>query len=245
MSKSFKPIFTPIGGAEPQGDNSKGAEEKTNFQAQIEQLLKEKAVAEREIERLKKELELTSGEKKKLERLIARLREELDHKNERLKELENSLKETETLNSMIEKFCLSLKEDIFRTKHRLIGDFVQISKRVLKEFLMSDVLPKEDLVSKVLEEVFREVINIKGSVVVFVNPNYMNKVLEFVAHMKDKAGNTIEIEVEEDSSLKEGEVRIESPKLIVERLNDEALEEIFHEVLRDALEGSQGLREGS
>jgi len=103
---------------------------------------------------------------------------------------------------------------------------------------MTDVLPKEEVITKVLEEVFTRVADLKGSVKVYLNPQNVDGAYELTGAFSDKISGRIEIEILADSSLREGEVVIETPKFVIERKHDEILEEIFREVLKRVLEGS-------
>ncbi|MDQ7082633.1 MAG: hypothetical protein Q9N34_06540 [Aquificota bacterium] len=72
----------------------------------------------------------------------------------------------------------------------------------------------------------------------------MDRVLDLTADLKAKIGDRVEIEVSSDPGLAEGEVRIETPKFIIERRHGEILEEVFREVIKHVLERGEDLREG-
>ncbi len=131
-------------------------------------------------------------------------------------------------------------EEKSKTEERLkeLQEELETLREVIKEFLLSDVVPKEDLVTKILEEVFERSFDLKGSVKVVLSPSDIDRAFDFIAGLKEQLGGKVDIEVIKDKSLKAGEIRIETPKFVIERKHEEIMEEIFREVLGHALEGS-------
>ncbi|GEM_PF-2017118 len=228
MSKEFRPIFR-VG-----NPTSQIAE----FRSDIQKLTEERNRLERELSGLLKRLQELEGENTGLREEIKNLRERLQEKEEELERVSKNLADRENVRRMAEELADKVTQQLRGLKDSLRNDFVHIAREVIREFLMTDVLPKEEVVTKVLEEVFTRVTDLKGSVKVYLNPQNVDGAYEFTGAFNDKISGRIEIEILTDSSLREGEVVIETPKFVIERKHDEILEEIFREVLKRVLEGS-------
>ncbi|NPA40847.1 MAG: hypothetical protein GXO18_01030 [Aquificae bacterium] len=228
MSKEFKPLF---------GIEKVQEEEEKTFQEDLNRILKEKNRLENLVKTLEEELKTLQQEKKKLLEERNTLRIRLEEMEGEISKLKHSLQENKVQEEIIHKLAQNIKGEVDKVKEEVREEFIQLSKVVLKEFLMTDFLPKEELISKVLEGIFERGIDLKGELKVFVNPSQVEGVFEFIAGLGERMEDKFNIEVVGDETLKVGEVRVESPKFVIERLNEEAIEEIFREVVRNALEG--------
>ncbi len=232
MSKKFRPLF-PIDSSE-----AKEREESNSFNETLNNILREKAQVEKELEAVKKQLTLLRKEKEELLARINQMESDLRGREEEIDKLRKALQNAKVEERLTHELCSKLTLDVHSLRTELLEDTLDISKKVLKDFLMTDILPREELITKVLEDIFEESIRLKGNVKIFVNPVHIDTVFNLIGELKAKADSELEIEVVGDESLRVGEVRVESPRFVIERLNDEAIEEIFREVLKSALEGS-------
>ena len=226
MSKDFKPLF------------SSTLEYSLKFRDEVQKLREEKRVAEEKLRELEEQLERLERENKELLEEVKRLRQEVEERDRKLEEISERLKSFEIEKEIAEKVAERIEESLSKTKEELRSSFINLSKEILKEFLMTDVLPREELLLKILGEVFEKFVDLKGSVRIVLNPTDMGSVLEFIGGIKEKLGDRVDIEVVSSEEIKPGEVRIETPKFIIERKHEEALEEVFREAVRRALEGS-------
>lgn len=232
MSKRFRPIFA----------TEKGSEE--TFRDEIQSLLDEKRRLEERVRGLEEEVKVLKEKNVSLQEEVGRLKGELAVREKELNSLKEEIRSREALSKVVEALKDSVEQRIGNLKEDLKEEFLSLAKEVIREFLMTDVIPKEAVVTTVLEEVFKTVADVRGRVTVFLSPKDLDRVFDLLADLKERIGDRVEVEISSDPSLKEGEVRIETPKFIIERRNDEILEEVFREVLRHAFERGKDIREG-
>ncbi|MDQ7038369.1 MAG: FliH/SctL family protein [Aquificota bacterium] len=230
MYKRFRPIF--------------GTKDETTFQDRTREILEERNRLEERIRELEREVETLTNRNKALEEDLRRLEEEIRRKEEDLKVLREKLSSAKTSSELAESIARSIEDVLDRVKEDLKEEFLSLSRLVIKEFLMTDLIPKEGVVTRILEEVFGRITDIRGRVTVHLSPKDVDRVLDLTADLKAKIGDRVEIEVSSDPGLAEGEVRIETPKFIIERRHGEILEEVFREVIKHVLERGEDLREG-
>ena len=236
MSKKFRPLFpTPTGSSQNDGNRK---EKEPDFEETLNHILEEKSRLEEQLKDISGELEALRREKEELLGRIRDMEDDLKSREEQINKLKETLQNVKVEESLTKELCSKLTLDIQSLREQLLSDTVEISKKVLMEFLVTDILPREELITKVLEGIFEETIRLKGDIKIFVNPVHIDTVFNLIGELKAKTDSELEIEVVGDESLNIGEVRVESPRFVIERLNDEAIEEIFREVLKSALEGS-------
>ncbi|EDP76585.1 FliH/SctL family protein [Hydrogenivirga sp. 128-5-R1-1] len=227
MSKNFRPLF---GLEAPEGSEE--------FRNEVHKLLEEKNNLEEELRRLEDKLKSLEEENRTLLKELKSLREELAQKSSRVEELVSELVDARLKKSIAERLTSRIQESLDKAKEDLKEDFLKLSKEIVKEFLMTDVIPKEDIVTRILGEVFESSLDLKGSVKVFLNPADMERVFDFIAGIREKLSEKVDIEVLGDESLQPGELRIETPKFVIERKHGEIIEEVMREVLGRVFEGS-------
>ena len=221
MSKKFRPLFSVEGKETLREDVSRAV-----------------------INQLRREVEALSKENATLKEEIERLRAEIEERNSEMRSLREEVRREETQRRVMEEFRRVFEDRRERLKGELREEFLGIARAVIEEFLMSDVIPKGDVVMRVLEEVFEKVTDLKGKIGVFLNPRDVERVRDLLDRVRREMGGKVEIEVVTDSTLSEGEVRVETPRFVIERKNREALEEIFGEVMRRVSQRGEGVREG-
>ncbi len=232
MSKRFRPIF---------GIGSKTEEA---FKDDTKRILEEKRSLEERLKRLQADMEALKEENTSLKEDLAKARQDLESKEAEVQKLKDELSKRETVEKIVQELSRSLDEILKKAKEDLREDFVRLTKEVIREFLMTDVIPKEMVVTTILEEVFGRVADLRGRITVYLSPKDVDRAFDTLGEIRDKLGDRVEIEVSSDPTLLEGEVKIETPKFVIERKHEEILEEIFREVIRRALERDKDIREG-
>lgn len=230
MYKKFRPIF--------------GAKEETTLQDRTREILEERKRLEERIRELEREVEILTDRNRELEEKLRELEDEIGRKEQELKSLRERVSSAKTNSELAEALARSIENALNRVKEDLKEDFLSLAKLVIREFLMTDIIPKEGVVTKILEEVFERIEDIRGRVAVYLSPKDIDRVLDLTADLKARLGEKVEMEISADTDLAEGEVRVETPKFIIERRHDEILEEVFREVVRHVLERGEDLREG-
>lgn len=205
MSEGFRPIF------------SRKEKESPPFTNELQKLLEEK----------EKALEEKEEKLRFLEEEIERLGKELEAKERRLKDLEEELSIHKMKAGILENLEKEVKVSLKNVKESLKEDFLTLAKDVLREFLLSDAVSKEETLLKVLGNVFDGSLELKGSVRIYLNPSDVERVHELVGELAEKLRDKMEVEIIADSGILPGELRIETPKFIVERKHDEMLEEVL------------------
>ncbi len=226
MSKEFRPIF---GSTETETQEVK-------FKDEVQKLREEKERAEARASELEERLSLLEKENRELLEEIRKLKEELAKREERLERALEELKAHELQKDVVGEISKRLEEKLDKVKEELKGEFLELSKEMIKEFLLTDAVPKEELVTKILSDVFDRMVDLKGSVKVVLNPSDMDRVFEFIAGIREKLEGKVDIEVVGSEQLKPGELKIETTKLVIERKHEEILEEVFREAIRRVLE---------
>jgi flagellar biosynthesis/type III secretory pathway protein FliH len=227
MSENFRPLF---GIETPKRVDT--------FKDKLQKVLEEKSHLEEELKKLREELLKEKKEREKLERETEHLREELVKREKEVEELTSQLSEIKLKKDFAEKVVEKVAGNIQKAKEELKDEFIEFSKEIIKEFLLTDVVPKEELITRILEEVFEGGLELRGSVRVFLNPSDMDRLFDFMAGIKEKLENRVDIEVVADEELKPGELRIETPKFVLERKHGEIVEDIVREVIKRVFEGS-------
>ncbi len=225
MSKEFRPIL------------GVGRDRKGGFTDELQRLEEEKKLANDRLRDLSERLNLLEDENRKLLEEIKKLQEMVDERERRIEELLKKIKDLELGKNLAEELPKAIEERLLKIKEELKGDFLKISKEIIREFLLRDAIPKEDLLIRILKEVFDKFVDLKGSVNVVVNVNDIERVREYISRIKEKLGDKVEIEIIPSEEVSEGEVRIETPKFIIERKHGEIFEEIFEEVVKSAFKG--------
>ncbi len=226
MSKEFRPIF------EVQRSDLKRLIPSPAQSSEDHREIKEESVEELKalLKSLQEEVTALRTERDALKRTLQEKEKEISQ----LKEKMDLLGKKDTLVSEIYTKLLAGLEE---TRESVKKDFLEIGKRVIKEFLMTDLVPKDEIVTRILNQVFEKSLDLKGTVKIFLSPSDVERVYDLIGELRERLSEKVDIEIESDESLMEGEVRIETPKFMIERKHDEIIEEIFREVVKDVLEG--------
>ena len=220
MSKKFKPLGVIHTNNSPAPENT-SIPKRQNVISNVRML-------EEKIKELNKEKEMLLQE-------IESLKDVISLKEKELEVFKEKLRNTSISEKMVDELATKFSKNITNLKDSLKEDFIKISRNIIKTFILSDIIPKEDIVIKILEDVFSNVSEIKGSVKVFLSPSDIDRAYSIIGPIKEKLSEHVDIEILPDESLSEGELRVDTPKLLVERKNNEILDEIFKEVIKNAL----------
>ena len=220
MSKEFKPLIVLNGqgpGVDPVNVSYGSEESASDLRNRMREL-------RRENESLKEELE--------------KALQMLSRKEEEIKELKDALAGAKVSGELVSRLITHIDESLKECRSDLISTSLSTAQRVIREFLLSDIIPKEDIATKILQQTFEKLTDIKGSVKIYLNPSDLERAYNFIGELKESLAQKVEIHIEADPSIREGEVRIETPKFVIERKHEEIIEETFREVIKDVLEGS-------
>ncbi len=222
MSKEFRPLIIGGSSQEPAispvgGNSSYNPEESLKELKSLVQALRE------ENETLKAKLENALHQ--------------LSRREQEIQDLQTALAEARISGELVSRLITHVDDSIKEWKRELLRTCLSMSQRVIKEFLLSDIIPKEDIATKILNQTFEKLTDIKGSVKISLNPSDLERAYNFIGELRESLAQKVEIHIEADPSIKEGEIRIETPKFIIERRHEEIIEETFREVVKDVLEG--------
>ncbi len=248
MYDEFRPLFVV--------EKENAQEEDRNPQEDGAEVIDEK---ERELLELRDKVRSLSEEKDKLSETLKALGEERDKLKAQVeslqKEREELLKRIEELSSkvsqlesslegekLLKKLTDLLKEEITKginnSLDTLRREFVELTKEALRELLLNEELPIDELAEEIVKSAFEELTQLRGSVKVYVSPEDYDRIGAFILELKAGLGETLDISHFEDKGLKRGEIRIDTPRLVVERRHEEYLEEVMGRVIRNVFKGS-------
>ncbi len=242
MSKEFKPIHNEHG--------NMSSKSKSEGKSISEQLIECKEAYERLSNLYKKEIEeyknindkLTKERDKYLEE-NKKLTADLESLKKRISELERELYEEKLKEKIINDVCESTKEFISSKKFEISREMAEVSKIALKKLILSDYIPHEEIIGRVLTEIFDRSLELTGSLNVYVSKEDIVRVEGSINMLKSQIPE-LQINLLVDENLKEGEIKVETEKFWIERKYDDIVEDIIDEVLKG--EGhTSDLREGS
>ena len=251
MYKEFKPLFVL------EKEKKEGKEE--DIESQEEKETPEESPEKELLEQKEEEISKLRGELQTLQLKIKELEGERDWLSENLKSLEeekqNLIARINELSSELESLKAELEgrelakdiaqrvsQEILKgleaSLDRLRREFLDFLEIVLKEFLLSDEFPISETAEIVIKEAFEELSQLRGSVKIYVSPQDYDRVGGFILELRASLGDRIDITYQEDKSLKRGEVVIDTPRFVVERVHEEQLQEVISRAIRDVFKGS-------
>ena len=246
MYKRFKPLF---GKSQEEEDGEKFVKEaeRLKLQEEISRLKAQKENLEAQVKSLNFKLTEAQEERKKLLQEIENLKAELSLRDRQIEDLKSQVENLKSEKTALENIRTQIVDSLNNCKEEIFAQlkksFLIIGKEAVKEFLLSDEIPKEDLVEKLLEEIFRSEFELKGYLKVVVNPKDRKIVEEFFG--KADLYGEIDLDIREDETLMRGEIKLETPKFLIERNHREIADTVVKEVIAREFKGSQDLREGS
>ncbi len=185
-----------------------------------------------DMEKLKDELRALKFQLESLEKEKAKVVEERDRL---LRELEDRRAVEELLERLHEKLAEALKT----VRVSMEESTIELVKDLLKKILLSQVLPKEDLILRLLSKVLETGIELKGQINLYLNPYDSQRLSPYMERLKEKMGSAVELNILIREDLKEGEFLLETPKLWIERHYENIIQDLL-ENMKD--EGSvQGI----
>ncbi|MCS7197030.1 MAG: FliH/SctL family protein [Aquificaceae bacterium] len=167
------------------------------------------------------------------EALRLRVKELQVEKEELLKERErllNNLSEREGEEKMIEAIGKSLKELFKNAETKLREEVLESAVELLKKLLLTDLLPKEEVLVRALSKVFERGIELRGQVNLYLSPRDFQRLGAYVESLKNKLGDNLNLKVLTKEELMEGEFVMETPKLWIERRYEHILQDLREEM---------------
>ncbi len=241
MYSDFKPLFLEEKEKDEPTQNTVDKEEKNTTELLEEEIKKLRREKEEYLEKIK----ALEQEKSRLEETLKRLQEEKSELVKRIDVLNGeveSLKRSIEGEKLIKELAQSLKEHIEKNLSACTDDvkkdLIEVVKELLQEMLLNESLPLEGLAEAIIQSAFERLVHVNGSVKVYVSPEDYDSVNGFILELKAGAVPGVDILCYEDKSLKRGEVRIDTPRLVVERRHEEYLEEALNRIVEDVFKRS-------
>ncbi|WPM33028.1 FliH/SctL family protein [Hydrogenobacter sp. T-2] len=179
-------------------------------------------------------------EREKLEEEIKSLRSQLESLDrERAKLLEEretllrDLDEKRAVEKLIETLSERLMETFKEVKTDIREEVIELTLGLVKRLILTDLMPKEDLVLRVLSKVLESGVELKGQVVIYLSPKDFQRISPYLEDLKQRLGDGVQLSLTVKEELKEGELLIETPKLWLER----RYEDIIADLLEDLKNG--------
>ncbi len=242
MSKEFKPIHDEHGNMSNRSNpaNKSISEQLVECREAYEKL---RELYEREVGEYKKKNEDLKRERDAYMEENKRLKEELSTLKERIEKLERELYEEKLKENVIKGVCEATKESISSKKLEISREMAEVSKIALKKLVLSDYVPHEEIIGRVLTEIFDRSLELSGSLNIYVSKEDIVRVEGSINMLKTQIPE-LQINLLVDENLKEGEIKVETEKFWIERKYDDIVEDIIDEVMKGERHTSD-LREGS
>lgn len=194
--------------------------------------------AEEDIKNPCEELQLKcQEEKERLEREITNLRSQLESLDKErvklLEERESLLRDLEE-KSAVEKLIETLSERFMETfkelKTNIRKEVIELSLELVKRLILTDLIPKEDLLIRLLSKVLESGVELKGQVVIYLSPKDFQRISPYLEDLKQRLGDGVQLTLTVKEELKEGELLIETQKLWIERRYEEIMADLLEDL---------------
>lgn len=216
MSKEkFRLLFHPP--IEEDKDHKKDVEREVKSCEGIE--LKYKV----EVERLEEEI-------KKLKLIIRELEDEKNRLLEDKKKLLEELEEKNSLEKLVNYLSKKIVETIEKAKFSVKKEVIDLIKDLTKRILLSDYLPKEEMLIRALSMVFESGIDLKGQVNLYLNPKDFQRIGPYLEKLKEQTGELLYLNPLVKSELSEGEFLLETQRIWIERRYEDLLQDLLNDM---------------
>lgn len=220
MPESFKPIHSPTPLEHFQKE--KQCEESTDLFREIEAMKESIASMERELQECLKA-------KEEIAFLNSKLEEEKNSLLAANKELESLVHDLDVSKKTFEKMLQEFSNHFSKMEEHIKKDLKELAIDIAKRLYLTDKLPKEEVVVKVLEKVLNNEKIIGGTVRIFLNPKDYPLVEQLIAKFVDKLSN-VKIELIKKDDINRGDFLMETPNFWIERKVDSILKDIEEEL---------------
>lgn len=176
-----------------------------------------------EMEKLKEELGNLRARLESLEREKKKAIEERDHV---LRELE----EKRAVESILGRLSEKLPDVLKNIKGSIKQEVIELVSRLLRDILLTELIPKEELLIRVLSKALDSGIELKGQITIHLNPKDFHRISFLLESLRERMGDEVQLSITAKEELKEGEFIIETPKLWIERLYDDILHDLLESV---------------
>ncbi len=242
MSKEFKPIHNEHG--------NRISERTASGKSLPEQLVECKEAYENLLEKYKRDVDNYKNENSKLlsekdsyKSEVERLKAELEQIIKERDELKRELEDIKYREKLINELCNNVRNTVTSKKFDISREMAEIAVIVLKRLILSEYIPHEEIINRVLSEIFDRSIELYGNLNIYVSKEDIVRVEGSISLLKSRMPE-LNINLLVDESLKEGEVRVETSKYWIERKYDDIIEDIIEEVLNSERHISD-IRKGS
>ncbi len=245
MYKEFKPLFVLEKEEEPEVQEEKDTPQESpekellaQKEEEISKLKEELQTLQLKIKELENEREQLGGRLKSLEEEREKLIQQVNELSSEVESLRAELESRELAKDVAQKVSQEILKGLEASLDRLRREFLDFLEIVLKEFLLSDEFPISETAEIVIKEAFEELSQLRGSVKIYVSPQDYDRIGGFILELRASLGDRIDITYQEDKNLKKGEVVIDTPRFVVERVHEEQLQEVISRAIRDVFKGS-------
>ncbi len=245
MYKEFKPLFVLEKEEESEVQEEKDTPQESpekellvQKEEEISKLKEELQTLQLKIKELENEREQLGGRLKSLEEEREKLIQQVNELSSEVESLRAELESRELAKDVAQKVSQEILKGLEASLDRLRREFLDFLEIVLKEFLLSDEFPISETAEIVIKEAFEELSQLRGSVKIYVSPQDYDRIGGFILELRASLGDRIDITYQEDKNLKKGEVVIDTPRFVVERVHEEQLQEVISRAIRDVFKGS-------
>lgn len=167
---------------------------------------------------------------KKLNTQIESLQTERERALEEKSRISKELEERKFLENLIENLSNKIIETFMGVKANIRKDIIELTIELLKKLILTETLPKEDLIIRLLSKVLESGVELKGQITIYLNPKDLHRLSPYTKNLKESIGDEVELSIVPKGDLKEGEFSIETPKLWIERHYDDILQDLLEDL---------------
>ncbi|ADC88873.1 hypothetical protein Thal_0238 [Thermocrinis albus DSM 14484] len=207
----------------------------STFQTEPEEHRGDKELLEEELIKCKEEVQrLTKlSQELKKDKELAHL--QVEELREEVNFLKEQLRKVGDLNVLVERLGSRLREELSLCRRHLTEELLSLVEVVVKELLITDVLPREEALLKALSSIFESYVKLKGRLVIHLNPADVPVTEPYLRRMVQQLDG-IELQIREDLQLMRGEFVMETPQFWIERRYEDLLQDLLGE-----LRGEKGI----
>ncbi|MDW8095877.1 MAG: FliH/SctL family protein [Aquificaceae bacterium] len=181
----------------------------------------------KEFEKETAELRLKVSDLEKEREKLMREKEELLREREKLTgQIKQKDTEREIIKDVCERVGESLKEMLLGAQSAVREEILVKAVELAKKLLLSNYLPKEDVLFRALRKVLESDIELKGQVNLFLSPADLERIEPHIRLLREKLGDAVQLSVFVKEGLNDGEFIIETQKLWIERRYEELLHDL-------------------
>lgn len=177
------------------------------------------------------------AEREKLEKEITSLRSQLEGVDrERAKLLEEreallrDFYEKKAVEKLIQILSERFTQALGEVKTYIQEEVIELTLELVKRIILTDLVPKEELVLRILSKVLEAGIELKSQALIYLNPKDFQRISPHLEDLKQRLGDGLQLILTVKEGLKEGELLIETPKLWIERRYEDIIADLLEDL---------------